>query len=103
MTSHVLRPMTAAVPGGEHALATRGSGGYLQYRIPALAVSREGTLLAAYDGHPNLDDLPNPIDLLLRRTKDSGRTWGAQRVVRTATSPRLIPSPPRMWHAGSPK
>lgn len=75
--------MTAAVPGVEHVLATRGTGGYRQYRIPALAVSREGTLLAAYDGRPNLDDLPNPIDLLLRRSTDSGRTWGPQQVVRT--------------------
>ena len=83
MTSHVLRPMTAAVPDVEHVLATRGSGGYRQYRIPALAVSRTGTVLAAYDGRPNLDDLPNPIDLLLRRSTDSGRTWGAQQVVRT--------------------
>lgn len=75
--------MTAAVPDVEHVLATRGSGGYRQYRIPALAVSREGTLLAAYDGRPNLDDLPNPIDLLLRRSTDTGRTWGDQQVVRT--------------------
>nr|WP_255428842.1 sialidase family protein [Pseudarthrobacter sp. GA104] len=39
--------------------------------------------MAAYDGRPNLDDLPSPIDLLLRRSTDSGRTWGKQAVVRT--------------------
>ncbi len=82
MTSHVL-PMMAAVPDVEHVLAVRGTGGYRQYRIPALAVSRQGTVLAAYDGRPNLDDLPNPIDLLLRRSTDNGRTWGPQQVVRT--------------------
>ncbi|MGO4189476.1 sialidase family protein [Pseudarthrobacter sp. TAF60_1] len=82
MTSHVL-PMMAATPDVEHVLAVRGTGGYRQYRIPALAVSQKGTLLAAYDGRPNLDDLPNPIDLLLRRSTDNGRTWGPQRVVRT--------------------
>lgn len=71
------------MPDVEHVLAVRGTGGYRQYRIPALAVSRHGTLLAAYDGRPNLDDLPNPIDLLLRRSTDNGRTWGAQQVVRT--------------------
>lgn len=75
--------MTAAMPDVEHILAVRGTGGYRQYRIPALAVSRQGTLLAAYDGRPNLDDLPNPIDLLLRRSSDNGRTWGDQQVVRT--------------------
>jgi sialidase-1 len=77
--------MTAAEPDVEHVLAVRGTGGYRQYRIPALAVSRQGTLLAAYDGRPNLDDLPNPIDLLLRRSTDNGRTWGEQQVVRTGS------------------
>lgn len=82
MTSY-LYPLRAAAPGIEHVLAVRGIGGYRQYRIPALAVSRKGTLLAAYDGRPNLDDLPSPIDLLLRRSTDNGMTWGAQQVVRT--------------------
>jgi sialidase-1 len=69
----------------EHVLARRGMGGHRQYRIPALAVSTRGTLLAAYDGRPNLDDLPNPIDLLLRRSTDNGHTWGPQQTVRTGT------------------
>jgi sialidase-1 len=72
-------------PTFELVLATRGAGGYRQYRIPALAVSISGTVLAAYDGRPNLDDLPNPIDLLLRRSMDGGRSWGPQQVVRTGT------------------
>jgi sialidase-1 len=82
MTSHVL-PVAAALPNVEHVLAVRGTAGYRQYRIPALAVSRQGTVLAAYDGRPNLDDLPSPIDLLLRRSTDNGQTWGPQQVVRT--------------------
>ncbi|MBG0740160.1 exo-alpha-sialidase [Paeniglutamicibacter antarcticus] len=73
-------------PSFDRVLATRGIGGYRQYRIPALAVSTHGTVLAAYDGRPNLDDLPNPIDLLLRRSGDCGRTWGPQQVVRTGIS-----------------
>lgn len=72
-------------PRFERVLARRGVGGHRQYRIPALAVSTRGTLLAAYDGRPNLDDLPNPIDLLLRRSTDNGRTWGPQQTVRTGT------------------
>lgn len=86
MTSH-LSFETSGIPLGhpdvERVLAVRGVGGYRQYRIPALAVSRRGTLLAAYDGRPNLDDLPSPIDLLFRRSTDSGRTWSSQQVVRT--------------------
>lgn len=76
--------LTAAVPT-ELVLARRGVGGHRQYRIPALAVSTRGTILAAYDGRPNLDDLPNPIDLLLRRSTDNGATWGPQQTVRTGT------------------
>ncbi|PYH02228.1 sialidase family protein [Arthrobacter stackebrandtii] len=68
-----------------HVLARRGVADHRQYRIPALAVSTQGTILAAYDGRPNLDDLPNPIDLLLRRSTDNGATWGPQQTVRTGT------------------
>ncbi|MEV7607571.1 sialidase family protein [Paenarthrobacter sp. NPDC089322] len=82
MTSYLPRPANA-VPDVEHVLAVRGSGGYRQYRIPALAVSTHGTVLAAYDGRPNLDDLPNTIDLLLRRSFDNGETWTDQQVVRS--------------------
>ncbi|BCW60357.1 sialidase family protein [Arthrobacter sp. StoSoilB20] len=82
--TYVSPELPLAIPDLEHVLAVRGVGGYRQYRIPALAVSPRGTLLAAYDGRPNLDDLPNPIDLLLRRSTDNGKTWGPQQVVRTA-------------------
>ncbi|REF29723.1 sialidase-1 [Calidifontibacter indicus] len=80
------RRTVGAVSGStsfERVVAARGHDGYRQYRIPALAVSPRGTLSAAYDGRPNLDDLPNPIDLLLRRSFDGGRTWQPQQVVRT--------------------
>ncbi|MGJ9402083.1 exo-alpha-sialidase, partial [Arthrobacter sp. KK5.5] len=66
-------------------LARRGEGGYQQYRIPALAVTPAGALLAAYDARPTLDDLPSPVDLVLRRSVDGGRTWDTQRVFRTGT------------------
>lgn len=89
MTSYLLDPSRSsvplAVPDVEHVLAVRGVGGYRQYRIPALAISTRGTLLAAYDGRPNLDDLPNPIDLLLRRSYDNGVTWKPQQLVRTGS------------------
>ncbi|MDI2034799.1 sialidase family protein [Paenarthrobacter nitroguajacolicus] len=84
MTSYLHSTLHAA-PAIERVLAVRGVGGYRQYRIPALAVSSRGTLLAAFDGRPNLDDLPNPIDLLLRRSYDNGVTWGPQQLVRTGS------------------
>ncbi|MFF2345692.1 exo-alpha-sialidase [Pseudarthrobacter sp. NPDC058119] len=85
MTSYLLPSWPSAVPIVEHVLAVRGRGGYRQYRIPALAVTVRGTVLAAYDGRPNLDDLPSPIDLLVRRSTDSGATWGGQELVRRGT------------------
>jgi sialidase-1 len=85
VTSHLHSSIPAASPSIEHVLAVRGHGGYRQYRIPALAVTTKGTVLAAYDGRPNLDDLPSPIDLLLRRSTDNGCTWSSQAVVRTGT------------------
>ena len=85
MTSYVPHSIASAHPSIEQVLAVRGYGGYRQYRIPALAVTVRGTLLAAYDGRPNLDDLPSPIDLLIRRSLDNGKTWGPQQLVRTGS------------------
>ena len=61
--------------------------GYPVYRIPALAVTNAGTLIAAYDGRPTMTDLPSHIVVLARRSTDGGRTWGARQVVRADTAP----------------
>lgn len=71
-------------------LARRGVGTHRQYRIPALAVvpadAEHGpVVLCSYDGRADLDDLPAPIDLLLHRSLDGGRTWEEPRPVRTGT------------------
>lgn len=63
------------------ALATRGQGAYRQYRIPALAVTPSGRLIALYDGRPDLDDLPGPIDLLIRVSDDNGTSWSPESVL----------------------
>lgn len=62
-------------------LATRGVGGYRQYRIPALAVTPSGKLIAIYDGRADLDDLPGPVDLIMRTSTDNGDTWSAPEVL----------------------
>lgn len=61
--------------------------GYAVYRIPALAVTTRGTLLAAYDGRPADADLPANIALLVRRSTDEGRTWHDRQIVRADTAP----------------
>lgn len=61
-------------------LATRGVGGYRQYRIPAMAVTPSGKIIAIYDARVDLDDLPGPIDLVIRTSIDNGDTWSPQKV-----------------------
>lgn len=63
-------------------LATRGVGGYRQYRIPALAVTLTGRLVAVYDARLTFDDLPGPVDLVMRTSDDHGRSWSAQTPLR---------------------
>ena len=52
----------------EKVLAVRGVGGYRQYRIPAMAVTPSGRIIAIYDARFDFDDLPSPIDLVLVMT-----------------------------------
>lgn len=54
----------------------RGENNIFLHRIPALAVTTKGTILALCDARIKLgDDLPNNIDLALRRSFDLGMTW----------------------------
>ncbi len=52
----------------------RSGDGYKSYRIPALIATTKGTLLAFCEGRSEENDTAN-IDLLLRRSKDGGKTW----------------------------
>lgn len=50
------------------------------YRIPALTVTNAGTVLAAFDKrNDQSSDLPGDIDVLVRRSTDSGETWSEPR------------------------
>ena len=51
--------------------------GVYEYRIPALAVSNQGTLIAVCDGRMRRrGDLPNDINLVMKQSLDQGETWG---------------------------
>lgn len=67
-------------------LATAGDGSPF-YRIPALEVTTRGTVIAAYDARPTLSDLPGNIAVVVRRSTDHGRTWGAPIYARRDTAP----------------
>jgi len=60
----------------------RGGNGIFLHRIPALAITNKGTILALCDARIEKgDDLPNNIDLALRRSFDMGKTWTPIRII----------------------
>ena len=58
-----------------------GKDGYHTYRIPALIVTNKGTLLAFCEGRRNNRRDHGDIDLMLKRSTDSGETWSDQMVI----------------------
>ncbi len=67
-------------PGGT-AVYVSGQGGYDTYRIPALLVTKKGTLLAFCEGRRKSSSDTGDIDMLVKRSEDGGRTWGPQQVI----------------------
>lgn len=64
-------------------LFQQGEGGVHTYRIPALAVTKKGTLIAVVDArNESAADLPGPLDLVMRRSTDLGKTWSPLTVIR---------------------
>lgn len=58
-----------------------GDHGYSAYRIPAVVGMPDGTLLAFAEARRRDRHDSGDIDLVLRRSTDGGRTWGAMTVV----------------------
>jgi len=64
------------------AIRVAGQDGVHTYRIPALATTKKGTLLATYDVRRRAGgDLPGDIDVGLSRSEDHGRTWSDMIIV----------------------
>ncbi len=60
-----------------YALRLRGDDKSKFYRIPGLATTNKGTLIAVYDIRYNhAGDLPANIDVGVSRSTDGGQTWG---------------------------
>lgn len=56
----------------------KGDGGSKYYRIPALATTADGTVVAVADKRwDSTKDLPGHIDVVCRRSTDGGRTWSS--------------------------
>ena len=58
-----------------------GGDGYHTYRIPALAVSKDNTILAFCEGRKQHRGDFGDIAVLLKRSMDGGATWSSQSVV----------------------
>ncbi len=55
--------------------------GYHTYRIPAMALANDGTLLAFAEGRTQGTSDAGDIDLVIKRSSDRGKTWSEQAIV----------------------
>lgn len=58
-----------------------GTQGYYIYRIASLVSTRKGTLLAFCEGRKGRGGDWDPIDIFMRRSTDSGKTWEPFRLI----------------------
>ena len=58
-----------------------GRDGYHTFRIPAVVLTRKGTVLAFCEGRKHSRSDAGDIDLVLKRSRDGGRTWSQLQVV----------------------
>jgi len=84
-----LVPLLAAPIGAAHPFLEKldlfesGKDDYALYRIPGIVVTKKGTVLAWCEARKNAKGDWGPIDTMMRRSADGGRTWlPRQRIVR---------------------
>lgn len=58
-----------------------GDDGYASYRIPAVIAAQNGDLLAFAEGRVTGAADDGNVDLVLKRSTDEGKTWGALQVI----------------------
>jgi len=73
-------------PGAEEVFRTilrrQGDDKVHTYRIPGLAATPTGTLIAVFDvRHKNAGDLPGDIDIGMLRSTDNGETWSRMQFI----------------------
>lgn len=79
-----LEPATPSPEGSQrigYAVRVPGDDGSKSYRIPGMARTKAGSLLAVYDvRYHHAGDLPADIDVGVSRSTDGGRSWEPMRV-----------------------
>jgi sialidase-1 len=63
------------------------AGGYKQYRIPGVVVTKAGTVLAYCEARKTTSDWAT-IDILVRRSTDHGKTWDDARKIADVPGPK---------------
>lgn len=66
----------------EQVLFQRNDAGYSCFRIPAMVLTQNGSLLVFAEGRKNGCSDTGDIDLVMRRSIDGGKTWSPLMVVR---------------------
>ena len=73
--------LAAAQPLAQTDVFVSGRDGYHTYRIPAIAVTNQGTVLAFCEGRKTGHGDHGDIDLVLKRSSDGGETFGPMQLV----------------------
>ena len=79
-------PVWSEEPGAkdktqETTVFSAGADGYHSYRIPAVVVTKQGSLLAFCEGRKANRNDEGDIDMVLKRSTDNGQTWGKLELV----------------------
>ncbi|GGK33989.1 hypothetical protein GCM10007962_30550 [Yeosuana aromativorans] len=70
------RQSSSLSSGIDQVLFQPGDDGVREFRIPSLITTNKGTLLGVCDARVNRGgDLPNHINMAIRRSTDNGKTW----------------------------
>jgi hypothetical protein len=70
-------------------LYSAGLANVSEYRIPSLISTPNGTLIALVDARKDRrGDIPNNVDLAIRRSVDGGETWGPVQIIVDYITPK---------------
>lgn len=77
-----VRPSSGPEEVQRTVLRRQGADGVHTYRIPGLACTPKGTLIAVFDvRRQSAGDLPGDIDIGMMRSTDQGRTWSRLQII----------------------
>lgn len=65
----------------EQDIFVSGEGGYHSYRIPSIVAAKDGSLIAFCEARKASRSDTGDIDLVMRRSKDDGKTWSEVTVI----------------------